>query len=97
MFNLNTFDVMDWMSYGGAEPFADGRDPLISVGEVSVDGAPADIIVEGAGVSLNWFLDEQYYCVHINGAEGARFLAAIVPVMTYAQVAALPGVEISRA
>src|SRR5438552_2559994 len=67
MFNFRTFTKLDWMGYGGAESFEDGRDPLLSDGDVVIDGAPADVIIDATGVSLNWWIDEEPYCVHVAG------------------------------
>ena len=96
MFNFKTFDSMEWFSYGGAEPFADGSAPLFSSGDVRIDHEPAEIIVDGAGVSLNWWVDDLPYYTHVSGAEGARLLTMLRPEMTYAELAALPGVKIQK-
>ena len=95
MLNFQPFTKHDWMAYGGAEPFDDGE-PLLSVGDVLIDDAPAEIIVDASGVSLHWWIDDEPYCTHVVGAEGARMLALLHPRMTYQELAALPGVRISR-
>ena len=97
MFEFRTFSKLDWMGYGGAEPFAEGCDPMIAEGDVVVDGAPEDVILDGAGVSIQWMIDDEPYFVFASGAEGARLLAMLRPAMTYASLAALPRVAIHRA
>ena len=97
MFEFKTFSKFDWMGYGGAEPFADGCEPMISEGDVVVDGASANVIIDGAGVSIQWMIDDEPFFVFASGAEGTRLLAMLRPAMTYASLSALPGVAIHRA
>jgi len=95
-FDFQPFTRLDWMAYGGAEPFDDGSDPLLSTGDVLIDDEVAQIIVDRSGVSLHWWVDDEPYCVHLHAAEGARLLALLRPAMTYRDLAALPGVRIER-
>jgi len=95
-FGFQRFTKFDWMAYGGAEPFEDGSDPLLSTGDVLVDDEVAQIIVDGSGVSLHWWVDDEPYRVHALAAEGARLLALLRPKMTYRDLTALPGVRIDR-
>ena len=96
MFNFKTFDEMEWFSYGGAEPFADGGAPLISSGDVRIDHEPAEIIVDATGVSINWWVDDLPYYAHVGGAAGTRLLTMLRPHMTFAEIAAIPGVKIQK-
>lgn len=96
MFNFNAFSRLDWMGYGGAEPFADGSDPMISVGDVAIDGAETEIILDGHGISIVWVVDDEPYSAMAHGADATRVLAMMRPAMTYMELAALPGIEIRR-
>jgi hypothetical protein len=91
MFKFSTFSETDWMAYAGADSFADGRDPMISSGDVAIDGAPADIILDGRGLQIVWTLDDDTYCLMAEGVDAMRLLALLQPAMTYAGLAALPG------
>src|SRR5579859_3642433 len=94
MFDFQPFSTNDWNSYAGAQPFADGRDPLISVGGLCIDGAPTEMVIDARSLQIFWIVDDQPYSVIAEGAEGTRLLALLRPNMRHAEIAALPGVEI---
>jgi len=96
MFNFHAFSKNDWESYAGAEPFADGGDPLLSTDDLVIDGESADIIVDRVGVQILWTIDDSPYSVRIEGADGARLLAILRPRMTLVGLAAVCGVSIER-
>ena len=96
MFAFRAFSKNDWESYAGAEPLADGSDPLISTDDLVIDGEPAEIIVDGAGVQIFWSVDDAPYSARVEGADGAPLLAILRPRMTHAGLAAVCGVSIER-
>lgn len=51
MVKMSTFGKGDWWAWSGAEPFADGSEPMI--GECKVSERPATVIADGAGVYVD--------------------------------------------
>jgi hypothetical protein len=63
---------------------------------VLIDHAAADIIIDANGVALFWMIDEEMLNALAGAGAASRLLAMLRPEMTYAELAALPGVRIER-
>ena len=94
MLNFRAFSKNDWDAYSGASPFADGAEPLIAHAGLCIDGADATVILDLGGMSIDWWIDDAVFGAFVDAENATRALTALRPAMTYAQVAALPGVQI---
>lgn len=105
--SLRPFSKTDWYGFGGAEPFADGSDPLI--GElkniaVELDGAPAVasavVILDATGLSIVPLLENEAvgtvfeYFVNFDHPYAARALASLRDGLSMVEIKAFPGATV---
>jgi hypothetical protein len=75
------FTEGDWMGFAGAEPFADGTDPLLA--ELHVDGQPALAIFDATGIRVVVFEGEcEQLVLFTLPADRAAQVIALLPEST---------------
>lgn len=90
--NYKPFSPSDWYGFAGAERFEDGAEPLL--GELTVDGHDALVIVDAAGVHVSWDVPVEEeddgtqheetvtHEAHWDAAHASRAVALLKAVMT---------------
>ena len=102
MINLHVFTKSDWYGFGGAEPFADGSDPLTGeFGAVDSDGATLAVIaiLDANGLALMAYTDEgeERFTCFFAPSFGARAVALLHEGVSFDVLRAMPGAEVERA
>lgn len=98
MIEMKAFTKEDWYGFAGATSFPDGTPPHL--GELTVDGHPAVVVVDACGLQVQWSVEDTDYTYgHYADADDTdaadsramsmRALLAIKPAMTMRELAAI--------
>lgn len=102
MIRLAPFTKQDWYGFAGAEPFADGSEPLIGYfSAVDAEGGEVAVIavLDANGLGLIGCTEEggEVFSCFFSGSLAARASAALHEGVSLAVLAAMPGADFSLA
>jgi hypothetical protein len=92
---LRPFTKCDWYGYAGAEPFADGSDPL-TADDFRVDGYGTSVLLDADGLTIQALCDggEEIAVIHFPSPFAARAVALLGDEVSFAILAAMPGADV---